>query len=87
MRGQHRPAEPLVKAIKRQGDLTQEFMSRCGVATCRGEKAHVKGLEGPKHSSIHHRPETETAGYQIDWVKPQADDKEKSHRLFREVSS
>lgn len=55
MRGQHRPAEPLLKAFQKH-----EIASSHGVATSRGEKMCVEGLDGLKHKLICRPPETET---------------------------
>lgn len=64
MRGQHRPAEPLLKAVQRH-----PFASGRGVATSRGEKICVEGLDGLKRKPINRPPETEiqvTARYSLD---------------------
>lgn len=73
MRGQHRPAEPSLKAFKGQDNFIQLlasslwFMSGSAAAT-RREEVHVKGLDGPKYSSILRPFETEIQ-FVISWVQ------------------
>lgn len=73
MRGQHRPAEPSLKAFNGQDNFIQLlasslwFMSGSAAAT-RREEVHVKGLDGPKYSSILRPLETEIQ-FVISWVQ------------------
>ena len=55
MRGQHRPAEPLLKAIQRP-----EFIFSYGAAARRGKKVCVEGLDSLKHKLTYCPPKTET---------------------------
>lgn len=83
MRGQHRPAEPLLKACQRR-----EFTSH-GAATSRGEKICVEGLDGLKHKLIRLPPETETQvqlGTGLSGSDPRCTAGSESHRFLREVS-